>query len=118
MRAGRAAGVVVFGGAQGEAVRRLGAEQQDERRDEAHLDDDDDREDPLGYCNTFEASSNGETGFDRGVLRRGDAMMFNQNVWHRGPRNFDLDHVDENRVMFIMTFISRRDFEEGKCERK
>lgn len=76
------------------------------------LDEDDDEEDPIGYCNTFEASSNGKTGIDVGVLKRGDAMMFNQNIWHRGPRNYD-EKRKENRVMFIMTFISRRDFEKG-----
>ena len=76
------------------------------------LDDDEEEEHPLGYCNTFEASSNGQTGLDVGVLERGDAMMFNQNVWHRGPRNYD-EERQENRAMFIMTFLSRRDFEKG-----
>eukprot|EP00537_Pseudo-nitzschia_pungens_P003964 CAMPEP_0172366776 /NCGR_PEP_ID=MMETSP1060-20121228/17069_1 /TAXON_ID=37318 /ORGANISM="Pseudo-nitzschia pungens, Strain cf. cingulata" /LENGTH=1145 /DNA_ID=CAMNT_0013090759 /DNA_START=118 /DNA_END=3555 /DNA_ORIENTATION=+ len=76
------------------------------------LDEDFEEEYPIGYCNTFEASSNGQTGLDVGVLRQGDAMMFNQNVWHRGPRNFD-EARKKNRVMFIMTFVSRRDFEKG-----
>lgn len=76
------------------------------------LDDDEKQENPIGYCNTFEASSNGQTGLDVGVLKRGDAMMFNQNVWHRGPRNYDLKRK-ENRAMFIMTFVSRRDYEKG-----
>lgn len=75
-------------------------------------DTDENEEFPIGYCNTFEASSNGQTGLEVGVLQRGDAMMFNQNVWHRGPRNYDLQR-QENRVMFIMTFLSRRDFEKG-----
>ena len=40
-------------------------------------------------------------------------MMFNQNIWHRGPRNYDLQH-QKNRVMFIVTFVSRRStIEEG-----
>jgi len=77
-----------------------------------YLDHDEDESDPIGYCNTFEASSNGQTGLDVGVLQRGDAMMFNQNVWHRGPRNFDSVRK-ENRAMFIMTFLSRRDYEKG-----
>ena len=76
------------------------------------LDDDEDEEYPIGYCNTFEASSNGQTGLDVGVLQEGDAMMFNQNVWHRGPRNYD-EERKENRVMFIMTFVTRRDYEKG-----
>mmetsp|Transcript_22667 Transcript_22667/g.53762 ORF Transcript_22667/g.53762 Transcript_22667/m.53762 type:complete len:1138 (-) Transcript_22667:139-3552(-) len=76
------------------------------------LDDDEEEEDPIGYCNTFEASSNGQTGLDVGVLGEGDAMMFNQNIWHRGPRNYDEDRK-ENRVMFIMTFVTRRDYEKG-----
>ena len=75
-------------------------------------DDEDNEENRIGYCNTFEASSNGQTGLEVGVLQRGDAMMFNQNVWHRGPRNYDLDRM-ENRVMFILTFVSRRDFDRG-----
>ena len=57
---------------------------------------------------SFEASSNGQTGKDVGLLYQGDAMMFNQNVWHRGPRNFDPDYPNTNRVMFIITFVSRR----------
>ena len=80
---------------------------------QCNFEDSDEKEEfPIGYCNTFEASSNGQTGLDVGVLKRGDAMMFNQNVWHRGPRNYDLER-QENRVMFIMTFLSRRDFEKG-----
>ena len=56
----------------------------------------------------FEVSSNGKTGSE-GVLQQGDAMMFNQNIWHRGPKN----HLKENRVMFIVTFVSRRDRHKG-----
>ncbi len=61
----------------------------------------------------FEASSNGLTGPDRndgnggGVLLRGDAMMFNQNVWHRGAANQDPNNPTTNRVMFILTFVTR-----------
>lgn len=77
-----------------------------------YMDYDEDEEHPIGYCNTFEASSNGQTGLDVGVLQRGDAMMFNQNIWHRGPRNYDLER-QENRAMFILTFVSRRDYEKG-----
>lgn len=62
--------------------------------------------------NIFEASSNGFTGRDAGVLKLGDAMMFNQNVWHRGPSNYDPLHP-VNRVMFILTFVSRRQYELG-----
>ncbi|KAL7550757.1 hypothetical protein ACHAWF_016782 [Thalassiosira exigua] len=61
----------------------------------------------------FEVSSNGRTGNDDGgVLRRGDALMFDQNVWHRGPRNLDPERPT-NRVMFIVTFASRRRRDEG-----
>jgi Phytanoyl-CoA dioxygenase (PhyH) len=67
---------------------------------------------PDGQRNSFEASSNGHTGLDRGALLEGDAMMFNQNVWHRGPRNKDPERPF-NRAMFILTFISQRDFEKG-----
>ena len=76
------------------------------------LDDDPDEEYPIGYCNTFEASSNGKTGLEVGVLQRGDAMMFNQNIWHRGPKNND-EMRKEARAMFIMTFVSRRHYEKG-----
>eukprot|EP00531_Pseudo-nitzschia_arenysensis_P000571 CAMPEP_0116125718 /NCGR_PEP_ID=MMETSP0329-20121206/5957_1 /TAXON_ID=697910 /ORGANISM="Pseudo-nitzschia arenysensis, Strain B593" /LENGTH=1049 /DNA_ID=CAMNT_0003619771 /DNA_START=197 /DNA_END=3346 /DNA_ORIENTATION=+ len=76
------------------------------------FDEDENEQFPIGYCNTFEASSNGQTGLDVGVLKRGDAMMFNQNIWHRGPRNYDPKRK-ENRAMFIMTFVSRRDYEQG-----
>lgn len=61
----------------------------------------------------FEASSNGLTGPDNndgkggGVLLQGDAMMFNQNVWHRGAANQDPMNPNTNRVMFILTFVSR-----------
>ena len=54
----------------------------------------------------FEVSTNGYTG-DDGLLRKGDAFLFNQNVWHRGPRNVDPDGLD--RTMFIMTFASAKD---------
>jgi hypothetical protein len=56
----------------------------------------------------FEVSSNGKTGRDVGLLYQGDGMMFNQNIWHRGPRNNDKDRI-MNRVMFIVTFVSRQD---------
>ena len=59
----------------------------------------------------FEASSNGHTGKTTGLFQQGDAFLFNQNVWHRGPKNDDPDHPDTNRVMFIMTFVSRREYE-------
>ena len=62
---------------------------------------------------SFEASSNGQTGKDVGMLHQGDAMMFNQNVWHRGPQNDDPDYPNTNRVMFIITFVSRRNVEKG-----
>ena len=61
----------------------------------------------------FEASSNGLTGPDNndgkggGVLLQGDAMMFNQNVWHRGAANQDPMNPNTNRVMFILTFVTR-----------
>lgn len=54
----------------------------------------------------FEVSTNGHTG-EHGVLRKGDAFLFNQNVWHRGPKNEDPDGMD--RFMFIMTFASAKD---------
>ena len=38
--------------------------------------------------------------------------MFNQNVWHRGPQNLDPQNPT-NRVMFILTFASRRDLMKG-----
>lgn len=60
----------------------------------------------------FEASSNGQTGRDTGMLYQGDGLMFNQNVWHRGPQNLDPQNPI-NRVMFILTFASRRHFTKG-----
>ena len=51
----------------------------------------------------FEVSSNnGQTGKNVGLLWKGDGMMFNQNIWHRGPRNFDTQFPID-RVMFIVT---------------
>jgi hypothetical protein len=55
----------------------------------------------------FEVSSNGHTGRNTGLLYQGDGMMFNQNIWHRGPKNDDKQHI-MNRVMFIVTFVSRQ----------
>jgi hypothetical protein len=72
-----------------------------------------DLEDVCLMNGAFEASSNGLTGPDRndgkggGVLLQGDAMMFNQNVWHRGAANQDPNNPHTNRVMFILTFVSR-----------
>ena len=72
-----------------------------------------DMSDICSYKNgAFEVSSNGQTGRDVGVLYKGDGMMFNQNIWHRGPRNYD-EQFPMNRVMFIVTFISRRNYEKG-----
>jgi hypothetical protein len=62
--------------------------------------------------NSFEASSNGHTGIDSGAMLPGDAMMFNQNVWHRGPQNNDPERP-YNRIMFILTFVSQRDLDRG-----
>lgn len=59
----------------------------------------------------FDVSSNGLTGKMTGVLKKGDAMMFNQNVFHRGPQNNDPEFKDFNRVMFIVTFVNKRDYE-------
>ena len=63
----------------------------------------------------FEVSTNGFTGED-GVLRQGDAFLFNQNVWHRGPSNQAWHQKD--RIMFIMTFVSRQDWERGDRRRQ
>ncbi|CAB9506426.1 Phytanoyl-CoA dioxygenase (PhyH) [Seminavis robusta] len=54
----------------------------------------------------FEVSTNGHTG-EHGLLRKGDAFLFNQNIWHRGPKNVDPDGLD--RIMFIMTFATAKD---------
>eukprot|EP00978_Attheya_sp_CCMP212_P021033 scaffold60976_cov48-Attheya_sp.AAC.2 len=54
----------------------------------------------------FEVSTNGQTGRDKGVLFQGDALLFNQNVWHRGPTNQDPANPNTNRVVFILTFAS------------
>ena len=62
--------------------------------------------------NAFEVSSNGHTGRDVGLLYAGDGMMFNQNIWHRGPKNNDPERP-MNRVMFILTFVSRLDMEKA-----
>jgi ectoine hydroxylase-related dioxygenase (phytanoyl-CoA dioxygenase family) len=59
----------------------------------------------------FDVSSNGITAKQSGVLRKGDAMMFNQNAFHRGPQNDDPNHKDTNRAMFIVTFVNKRDYE-------
>lgn len=52
----------------------------------------------------FSVSTNGKTG-DDGLLKRGDAFMFNQNIWHRGPGNRD---ENSDRIMFIITFMSSK----------
>jgi hypothetical protein len=65
-----------------------------------------------GRRNSFEASSNGNTGLDSGALLQGDAMMFNQNVWHRGPQNKDPERPF-TRAMFILTFVSQRPYDKG-----
>ncbi|KAL3905238.1 MAG: hypothetical protein SGILL_009756 [Bacillariaceae sp.] len=66
-----------------------------------------------GNRNSFEASSNGQTAHDDGAaLLQGDAMMFNQNVWHRGPKNKDPERPF-TRTMFILTFISQRPLDKG-----
>mmetsp|Transcript_7089 Transcript_7089/g.14833 ORF Transcript_7089/g.14833 Transcript_7089/m.14833 type:complete len:998 (+) Transcript_7089:164-3157(+) len=52
----------------------------------------------------FEASSNGRTGPDDGMLLRGDAVLFNQNLWHRGGAN---QHNDTDRIMLTMAFAGR-----------
>eukprot|EP00550_Attheya_septentrionalis_P011986 CAMPEP_0198303336 /NCGR_PEP_ID=MMETSP1449-20131203/56833_1 /TAXON_ID=420275 /ORGANISM="Attheya septentrionalis, Strain CCMP2084" /LENGTH=983 /DNA_ID=CAMNT_0044005823 /DNA_START=1544 /DNA_END=4495 /DNA_ORIENTATION=+ len=54
----------------------------------------------------FEVSTNGQTGRDKGVLFQGDALLFNQNVWHRGATNQDPANPNTNRVVFILTFAS------------
>jgi len=54
----------------------------------------------------FEISTNGHTG-PQGLLKMGDAFLFNQNIWHRGPQNIDPDGKD--RFMFILTFASAKD---------
>eukprot|EP00526_Cylindrotheca_closterium_P002077 CAMPEP_0113618270 /NCGR_PEP_ID=MMETSP0017_2-20120614/9243_1 /TAXON_ID=2856 /ORGANISM="Cylindrotheca closterium" /LENGTH=1121 /DNA_ID=CAMNT_0000527759 /DNA_START=13 /DNA_END=3378 /DNA_ORIENTATION=+ /assembly_acc=CAM_ASM_000147 len=59
----------------------------------------------------FDVSSNGITKKEGGVLLQGDAMMFNQNAFHRGPQNDDPTFKDTNRAMFIVTFVNKRDFE-------
>jgi hypothetical protein len=71
-----------------------------------------------GRGNSFEASSNGHTGREAGMLHRGDGFMFNQNVWHRGPPNYDPQFLGMNRVMFILTFISRREFDRGDARQQ
>ena len=55
----------------------------------------------------FSVSTNGYTGAEYGLLRKGDAFIFNQNVWHRGPKVQDVDDQHTDRVMFILTFVSR-----------
>jgi len=69
-------------------------------------DDDDDEEVEKFPKIAFEVSTNGKIGPD-GLFKRGDAFMFNQNIWHRGPANEDPNGTD--RTMFILTFASRRD---------
>lgn len=59
----------------------------------------------------FEISTNGHTGED-GLLYKGDALLFNQNIWHRGPQNVDPDGTD--RFMFILTFASAKDIKKAK----
>lgn len=60
----------------------------------------------------FDVSSNGITSKQGGVLKQGDAMMFNQNAFHRGPQNDDPNFKDTNRAMFIVTFVNPRNFEQ------
>jgi len=63
----------------------------------------------------FSVSTNGHTGA-QSVLHQGDAFLFNQNIWHRGPAN---THADQDRVMFIMTFVSRTElFKHGDRRRQ
>jgi Phytanoyl-CoA dioxygenase (PhyH) len=71
-----------------------------------HFCADQDLEDLCLNHGAFEVSTNGHTGYD-GVLRKGDAFLFNQNIWHRGPRNVDPDRLD--RIMFILTFATAKD---------
>jgi ectoine hydroxylase-related dioxygenase (phytanoyl-CoA dioxygenase family) len=79
---------------------------------QAHTEDDDDDEiEDYDLNEAFDVSSNGVTGKRAGVLRKGDAMMFNQNVFHRGPQNDDPINKNTNRVMFIVTFVNQRDFD-------
>eukprot|EP00980_Cylindrotheca_fusiformis_P017555 scaffold5507_cov103-Cylindrotheca_fusiformis.AAC.2 len=59
----------------------------------------------------FDVSSNGITAKEYGIMKKGDAMMFNQNAFHRGPQNDDPNFKDMNRVMFIVTFVNKRDYE-------
>lgn len=54
---------------------------------QAHHTDEDDEIENYDLNEAFDVSSNGITGKASGVLRKGDAMMFNQNIFHRGPRN-------------------------------
>jgi hypothetical protein len=77
-----------------------------------HLCANEDMEDVCLMNGAFEVSSNGHTGKDYGVLQRGDGMMFNQNIWHRGPGNYDLESPI-NRVNLILTFVRRVDHEKG-----
>jgi hypothetical protein len=67
--------------------------------------EDDDEENPR-ITNSFSVSSNGKTGRKHGLLKMGDGFLFNQNVWHRGPANTEPSQQD--RVMFILTFVTQR----------
>lgn len=56
----------------------------------------------------FSISTNGQTGRDDGLIPAGDAFLFNQNIWHRGPGNRD---EKEDRIMMVLTFVTNRNID-------
>ena len=65
-------------------------------------------EDLVDLCEDhgFSVSTNGHTGPEHGLFQQGDAFLFHQNIWHRGPAVHD-DGRHTDRVMFILSFVSR-----------
>ena len=62
---------------------------------------------PMCYENgAFSMSTNGKTGPRDGLMEQGDALLFNQNIFHGGPGNRDPSGKD--RIMFIISFVSSK----------
>jgi len=75
-----------------------------------------DTEDLDQICNDsqFSIATNGQTGTEHGVMEQGDAFLFNQNIWHRGPGNRDTD----DRIMLVMTFVTNRNMDKDDLRRQ
>lgn len=62
----------------------------------------------------FQASESNTQG--KGAWQTGDGLMMNQKMWHRGGKYYYTSGPSPDRVVFILTFISRTNF--GKDHRQ